>query len=239
MRVLAVIPSRYDSSRFPGKPLIDLAGKTMIQRVYEGVRKSDLISKVIVATDDQRIFDEVNSFKGQVMMTSKKHLNGTGRCAEVCRQLENYDLIINVQGDEPLIQSAQLDTLVHAFDDPTVEIATLAMPNISSDDIANSNRIKVVLDCNRDALYFSRSPIPNTEKTSDKVISRKHIGIYAFRRFALLETQDMKACAPEIAESLEQLRWMYYGKKIRVVETRIETPNIDSPEDVEKVLRLL
>ena len=239
MRVLAVIPSRYESSRFPGKPLIDLAGKSMIQRVYEGVSKSNLISKIVVATDDQRIVDEVISFKGQVMMTSPEHVNGTGRCVEVCQQLENYDLVINVQGDEPLIQPTQLDILIHAFEDPDVEIATLAMPNISSDDIANPNRIKVVLDCNNDALYFSRSPIPNTEKTSESVSSFKHIGIYAFRRNALLETQKMKACSLEISESLEQLRWIYFGKKIRVVETTIETPNIDSPADVEKVLRLM
>lgn len=239
MRVLAVIPARYESTRYPGKPLIDLAGKTMIRRVYEGVEKSNLISKVIVATDDQRIVDEVKSFGGDAAMTGKHHVNGTGRCVELALALDSFDIVINVQGDEPLIRSEQLDALIQSFHDNSVDISTLAIASSSESEFLNENRIKVVMDVNSDALCFSRSPIPNQSKTKNPVIFHKHIGIYAFRREILLETQDMEPCAIERSESLEQLRWMHYGKKIRVVVTNIETPNVDSPEDVEKVLSLL
>ena len=239
MRVLAVIPARYESTRYPGKPLIDLAGKTMIHRVYEGVQKSNLISKVIVATDDQRIVDEVKSFGGEVAMTGAHHANGTGRCLELALALDFFDVVINVQGDEPLIRSEQLDALIHSFQDNSVDISTLAIASSSESDFLNENRIKVVMDVNSDALCFSRSPIPNQSKIKNPIVFHKHIGIYAFRREILLETQDMESCAIERAESLEQLRWMHYGKKIRVVLTNVETPNIDSPEDVDKVLRLL
>ena len=239
MRVLAVIPARYESTRYPGKPLIDLAGKSMIRRVYEGVEKSNLISKVIVATDDPRIVDEVASFGGDVAMTGVHHVNGTGRCVELASSLDSFDVVINVQGDEPLIRSEQLDALIHSFQDDTVDISTLAIASSSEADCFNENRIKVVMDEHGNALYFSRSPIPNQSKTKNTISFYKHIGIYAFRREILLETQNMEPCALELSESLEQLRWMYHGKKIRVVETSMETPNIDSPEDVEKVLRLL
>jgi 3-deoxy-manno-octulosonate cytidylyltransferase (CMP-KDO synthetase) len=239
MQVLAVIPARYESTRYPGKPLIDLAGKTMIRRVYEGVEKSNLISKVIVATDDQRIVDEVKSFGGDAAMTGKHHVNGTGRCVELASALDSFDIVINVQGDEPLIRSEQLDALIHSFQDNSVEISTLAIASSSESDFVNENRIKVAMDAKSNALYFSRSPIPNQSKTKNSVEFYKHIGIYAFRREILLETQNMEPCTIERSESLEQLRWMHYGKRIRVVETNIETPNIDSPEDVEKVLRLL
>ena len=239
MRVLAVIPARYESTRYPGKPLIDLAGKTMIRRVYEGVQKSNLISKVIVATDDQRILDEVESFGGKVAMTGAHHVNGTGRCFELASSLDSFDLVINVQGDEPLIRSEQLDALIQSFQDNSVDISTLAIASSSESDFLNANRIKVVMDTNNDALYFSRSAIPNQSKTKNPVTFYKHIGIYAFRREILLETQNMEPCAIELSESLEQLRWMHFGKKIRIVLTNVETPNIDSPEDVDKVLRLL
>ena len=239
MRVLAVIPARYESTRFPGKPLIDLAGKTMIRRVYEGVEKSNLITKVIVATDDQRIIDEVESFGGEVAMTGAHHINGTGRCVELASSLDSFDVVINVQGDEPLIRSEQLDALINSFQDNAVDISTLAIASSSESDFLNENRIKVVMDTNNDALYFSRSAIPNQSKTKNPVTFYKHIGIYAFRREILLETQNMESCAIEFSESLEQLRWMHFGKKIRIVLTNVETPNIDSPEDVDKVLRLL
>jgi len=239
MRVLAVIPARYESTRYPGKPLIDLAGKTMIRRVYEGVQKSNLISKVIVATDDQRILDEVESFGGDAAMTGAHHVNGTGRCVELASSLDSFDVVINVQGDEPLIRSEQLDALINSFQDNAVDISTLAIASSSESDFLNENRIKVVMDTNNDALYFSRSAIPNQSKTKNPVTFYKHIGIYAFRREILLETQNMEPCAIEFSESLEQLRWMHFGKKIRIVPTNVETPNIDSPEDVDKVLRLL
>ena len=144
-----------------------------------------------------------------------------------------------MQGDEPLIRSEQLEALIQSFHDNSVDISTLAIASSSESDFLNENRIKVAMDANSNALYFSRSPIPNQSKTNNPVVFHKHIGIYAFRREILLETQDMESCAIERSESLEQLRWMHYGKKIRVVVTNIETPNVDSPEDVDKVLSLL
>lgn len=238
MKCIGVIPARYASSRFPGKPLIDLNGKTMIQRVYEGASKSALLSEVIVATDDDRIFAEVERFGGKVVMTSENHRTGTDRCGEVASQLE-ADVIINIQGDEPLIDFRQLDQLLKAFEDESVQIATLGIADVSEEDKANPNRIKLVLNHQNDALYFSRSSIPNEHhsKPEDKENFPffRHIGVYAYRRNTLLELVKLEPTNLEKIESLEQLRWMYYGYSIRVVETDIETPNIDVPEDVEKV----
>jgi len=239
MKVLGVIPSRYESSRFPGKPLIDLAGKTMIQRVYEGVNRSAKIEQLVVATDDQRIFDEVESFSGNVLMTSSNHKTGTERCMEIAENFADFDVLINIQGDEPLVDVVQLEQLIAAFEDPSVQIATLASKNISTQELSNLNRIKLILDSSHDAIYFSRSVIPNDSKREFPFSYMKHIGIYAFRKEALARIAAMTPCDIEKAESLEQLRWMYFGEKIRVVNTSIETPNIDVPEDVEKVLKLL
>lgn len=239
MKVLGVIPSRYESSRFPGKPLIDLAGKTMIQRVYEGVNRSTKIEHVVVATDDQRIFDEVESFSGNVLMTSSNHKTGTERCMEIAENFGDFDVLINIQGDEPLVDVVQLEQLIAAFEDQSVQIATLASNNISTQELSNLNRIKLILDSSHDAMYFSRSVIPNDSKMEFPFSYMKHIGIYAFRKEALTRIASMTPCDIEKAESLEQLRWMYFGEKIRVVNTSIETPNIDVPEDVEKVLKLL
>jgi 3-deoxy-manno-octulosonate cytidylyltransferase (CMP-KDO synthetase) len=242
MKATGIIPARYASSRFPGKPLIDLKGKSMIQRVYENASKAALLDDVIVATDDERIFEHVKGFGGNVVMTGTHHISGTDRCGEVAQGLD-ADIIINIQGDEPLVNPVQLDTLLSAFNNDSVEIATLGSPNISIDDINNPNRIKIVTDAFSNALYFSRSAIPNDYHF--KGVSRefypflKHIGLYAYRRNCLLELVTLSPSKLEQVESLEQLRWMYYGKKIRVVETTIETPNIDVPEDVEKVLQLL
>ena len=162
MRILGIIPARYGSSRFPGKPLLDLKGKTMIQRVVEGASKAALLTDLIVATDDQRIADEVLRFGGKVMMTDSNHPTGTDRCAEVLRNLpESYDVVINIQGDEPLVDARQLDQLLQAFSNPDVQIATLASRKIEMEDILNPNRIKLVVDKHHNALYFSRSPIPN------------------------------------------------------------------------------
>ena len=239
MKVIGIIPSRYESTRFPGKPLIDLAGKTMIQRVYEGVSRSQLIDRVIVATDDQRIFYEVKSFGGDVMMTSAQHQTGTDRCIEIVNEVDQCDIAINIQGDEPLVNADQIDQMLDAFADSSVQIATLASSNITKDEIENFNRIKLVLDQNDNALYFSRSAIPNTSKGGSSDIYMKHIGLYAFRKEALKRIETMMPCGIEQAESLEQLRWMFYGERIKVIKTTIETPNIDVPEDVEKVLSLL
>ena len=242
MRIVGIIPARYESSRFPGKPLIDLKGKTMIQRVYEGAKNSTLLAEVIVATDDQRIFNEVKRFGGNVMMTSLDHKTGTDRCGEIAQQVE-ADVIINIQGDEPLIDIRQIDALSVAFNDPNVEIATLGIKDVSDEDKRNPNRIKIALDHLNNALYFSRSPIPN-EHHSDTMVAKsftfyRHIGVYAYRKTALNKLVMLEPTELEKIESLEQLRWMYYGHKIRVVETTIETPNVDVPEDVENVLALL
>ncbi len=244
MKVLGIIPSRYGSSRFPGKPLIDLMGKSMIQRVYEQAKKCTDFTDVIVATDDQRIFDHVKSFGGLVMMTSTEHASGTERCGEVIEKYEDYDIIINIQGDEPLIRPEQLTDLIRVFGSQDVSIGTIVKPMSNESDIRNPNRIKVVLDKNKNGIYFSRSPIPHIANTThtnwlDKTTFYKHIGIYAWRTKTLQELLKLEATTLEKLESLEQLRWIYNGYTIRTVETNIETPNIDAPEDVEAVLRLL
>ncbi len=244
MRILGIIPARYGSSRFPGKPLIDLKGKTMIQRVVEGASKAALLTDLVVATDDQRIVDEVTRFGGKVMMTDSNHPTGTDRCAEVLRNLsDSYDVVINIQGDEPLVDARQLDQLLQAFSHPDVQIATLASRKIEMEDILNPNRIKLVVDKNHSALYFSRSPIPNFANAKGEPLEiypfLRHIGLYAYRSEVLLQLSALEETQLEKIESLEQLRWLYNGYSIQVVETEIETPNVDTPEDVEKVLSLL
>ncbi len=239
MKVLGIIPCRYGSSRFPGKPLIDLKGKTMIQRVYEGTLKSDLIDKIIVATDDERIYSEVKRFGGDVMMTSVDHENGTQRCAEVSKEFSEYDIVLNIQGDEPLVNFEQLNQLIQVFADDSVEIATLAINTADRHELQNPNRIKVVTDFRKDALYFSRSLIPFERNAAVNFVFQRHIGLYAFRATILHEIVTFPLCSIENIESLEQLKWLYYGKKIRVVETTIETPNIDTPDDLAKVLAYL
>jgi 3-deoxy-manno-octulosonate cytidylyltransferase (CMP-KDO synthetase) len=243
LNIVGIIPARYNSSRFPGKPLIDLKGKTMIQRVYEGVQKSQLLTDVIVATDDQRIYDEVVRFGGKVVMTSTDHPSGTDRCGEVANTINNIDVVINIQGDEPLVDYRQIDQLAQAFLDETVTIATLGNKDISLEDINNTNRIKIVLDHQQNALYFSRSAIPNFANAGENPLENypfmRHIGLYGYRSEILKELIQLTPTALEKTESLEQLRWLYYGYKIKIVETDIETPNIDVPADVAKVLSLL
>jgi len=243
MKIIGVIPARYASSRFPGKPLIDLKGKTMIQRVYEGAVKSQHLEKVIVATDDKRIFDAVKGFGGNVMMTSANHTTGTDRCGEVAQLYPDADVVINIQGDEPLVDFRQLDQLCEVFKDESVQIATLGVNAVSEEDKVNPNRIKIVLDESGNALYFSRSPIPNTANAKQEVKEEfefyRHIGLYAYRTKVLSEIIQLKPTQLEQIESLEQLRWLYYGYKIKVVSTTIETPNIDVPADLEKVLNAL
>ncbi|MEY4289018.1 MAG: 3-deoxy-manno-octulosonate cytidylyltransferase [Bacteroidota bacterium] len=243
MKVLGIIPARYASSRFPGKPLIDLKGKSMIQRVYEGALKSKAMSKVIVATDDQRIVDEVLRFGGNVCLTNENHQSGTDRCAEVARMNPGFDVVINIQGDEPLVDPNQLDQLLSAFEEMDVQLATLGIPTNDEYDLSNPNRIKIILDKGRNALYFSRSCVPNTHHFKGEHLSNypfiRHIGLYAYRSKTLLEISQLPPTELEKMESLEQLRWLYYGYQIKVVETTIETPNIDVPEDVEKVLHFL
>jgi len=243
MKIVGIIPARFASSRFPGKPLIDLKGKTMIQRVYEGAKKSTVLSDVIVATDDQGIYDEVTRFGGKVMMTAEHHPSGTDRCGEIASKLEGVDVVINIQGDEPLVDFRQLDALISAFNDDATQIATLGIKDVTMEDITNSNRIKIVVDANDDAIYFSRSAIPNFANFSGNPLENypfyRHIGLYAYRASVLKELIQLAPTALEKMESLEQLRWLYYGYRIKIVPTEIETPNIDVPEDVEKVLPFL
>lgn len=239
MKIVGIIPARYESTRFPGKPLIDLKGKSMIQRVYEGAKASQLLDEVIVATDDKRIFKHVTEFGGKVQLTGTEHQSGTDRCGEVLLTLQGVDVVINIQGDEPLINYKQLDELATAFKDENVEIATLGIENCSEADLVNPNRIKLVKDVNNDALYFSRSVIPFARKNMDGFKYTRHIGVYAYRATTLSKLVKMESCQLETIESLEQLRWMYNGFKIRVVKTEIETPNIDVPEDVSAVLEMI
>ncbi len=243
MKVIGIIPARYASSRFPGKPLVDLKGKSMIQRVYEGAKRSTLLAEVIVATDDSRIYDEVVRFGGKVKMTSENHPSGTDRCGEVAKTIQDADVVINIQGDEPLVDYRQLDTLIQAFENKNTQIATLGNKAVTMEDIMNPNRIKIVVDDKEEALYFSRSAIPNFANFKEDPLENypfyRHIGLYAYRADVLQELVKLKPTTLEKVESLEQLRWLYYGYKIKIVETNIETPNIDVLEDIEKVLPFL
>ena len=242
MSILGIIPARYASSRFPGKPLIDLAGKTMIQRVYEQSKKAKLLSRVVVATDDQRIADEVKRFGGEFVMTGDQHRSGTDRCAEVLSKMPgDWKAVINIQGDEPFIQPEQIDLLAKLFDDAEVQIGTLVKKLSDPADLDNPNTMKVVLDVKGNGMYFSRSPIPfirSAETKNDWLKTHffyKHIGIYGYRPDVL---QKLTALAPGIleqAESLEQLRWLENGYAIRTAFTELETISIDVPEDVEKL----
>ena len=239
MKVLGVIPARFASSRFPGKPLIDLKGKSMIQRVYEGASMSKRIDKVIVATDDQRIYKHVQDFGGEVEMTDNNHKTGTERCGEILCKYDNYDVLINIQGDEPLVSPVQLNTLIDLFDNKSVNIGTLGIKGMTYAESKDPNRIKIVLNHLNEAIYFSRSVIPFNQKDEDIGEYFRHIGLYAFRTEVLKELVTLSSVAIEKAESLEQLRWLYFGYKINIALTNIETPNIDVPEDVNTVLKLI
>ena len=232
MKVVGIIPARYASSRFPGKPLVDIGGKTMIQRVYEQALKANL-HDVIVATDDVRIETSVKQFGGKVMMTSSAHSNGTERIAEVAEHVD-ADVIINIQGDEPFIQPEQINLLAACFADEAVQIATLAKLQHNADDFAKSSIVKVVFDHYFNALYFSRSAIPFYRNESSHAF-HKHIGIYAFRKAVLLEVVKLSESSLEAAELLEQLRWLQHGYKIKVVPTELESISIDVPEDLERI----
>lgn len=244
MKFLGIIPARYASTRFPGKPLAEMKGKPMIQRVYEGVK--DKLHNVFVATDDSRIEDAVLKFGGQVVLTSNQHKSGTDRCYEAYTKIGNgYDIIINIQGDEPFIQKDQIEILKNCFTEPDVQIATLVKAIDSSadfeSDLFNPNTPKVVFNRNHEALYFSRSIIPyiRGEKHTEwlhKHTFYKHIGLYAYRAEVLKEITRLPASPLELAESLEQLRWLENGYKIKVGITNQETIGIDTPEDLEKAL---
>lgn len=239
MKVLGVIPARYASTRFPAKPLADIGGKSMIQWVYAQASKSTKLSKVVVATDDQRIFDHVQSFGGVVCMTSGDHPSGTDRCFEaLTKQKETFDYLVNIQGDEPFISPKQIDTLAAMLDGNT-ELATLAKRITDQESLQNPNVVKVVRNVHDEALYFSRSPIPFARNTKEEIIYFKHIGMYGYRADILEKVTKLKVSKLEKAESLEQLRWLENGFKIKVAETDQETIGVDTPEDLEKAVAFL
>lgn len=234
MKSLGVIPARFASTRFPGKPLVDIGGKTMIQRVYEQSLLSNL-DKVVVATDDERIAAEVCRFGGECIMTSSTHQSGTDRCAEVAKNLSDYDIIINIQGDEPFIDPLQINLICECFEDEKVQLATLIKAIHSDEELLNSNIPKVVIGHQQQAIYFSRYPIPYLRTTTNTHQFYKHIGIYGYKKAILLEITQLKPSALELAESLEQLRWIENGYQIQTKLTTIETIAIDSPSDLLKI----
>lgn len=238
MKVLAVIPSRYASTRFPGKPLVDLNGKTMIRLVYEQVQKAEEIDELWVATDDERIFEEVESFDGNVLYTSESCRNGTERCFEALSELGDFDVLLNVQGDEPFIHPEDLDRLIREFDNPRVDIATLMKRIDSYADYQNPNRVKLVCVDSGEAKYFSRSPIPYAKEGLPKDCF-KHIGVYAFRTRILADLIELHEHEIERTESLEQLRWLMAGYQIFPLETDYDPVGIDHPDDLAKVRELL
>ncbi len=232
MRVLCVIPARYASTRLPGKPLRDIAGKPMICRVYERAVQAEKIEKALVATDDQRIFDAVKSHGGNAMMTSKDHPTGTDRLAEVAAAYEDMDVIINVQGDEPLIEPALIDELAGLFEDaPELMMATVMTELKDEEEARNPNNVKVITDKKGYALYFSRSLIPYP-RNSGKAPVFKHIGIYAYRREFLLRYAKLSPTPLEQAESLEQLRALENGYRIKVLKTDCRFVGVDTEEDL-------
>ena len=247
MKFLGVIPARYASTRFPGKPLALINGKPMIERVYTRAMKATCLETVIVATDDERILRAVIAFGGKCMMTLPDHTNGTERCAEIASRMKTEghpaDVIINIQGDEPYIHPEQIDQLSTCFADASTEIATLVRRIQKLEDIQDPNIIKVVFDQHLYALYFSRSPIPcsrNAEMKTwmEKTAYFKHIGMYAYRSSVLEELVKMEVSSLEKAESLEQLRWMENGKKIRLAITEEDSYSVDIPDDLRKFINM-
>ena len=246
MRVTAVIPARYASTRFPGKPLADLGGKPMIQWVYEGAQRCPLIDRVLVATDDQRIAAAVTAFGGTAVMTRTDHPTGTDRLAEVTSELDS-ELIVNVQGDEPLIDPAMIETAVQPLlDNPVLAMGTLKTPLTSLEEFRNPNVVKVVTDQQGLALYFSRAPIPYPRDFVNELDTRwgelataKHVGLYVYRRDFLLRFPTLAPTPLEQQEKLEQLRALEHGYRIHVATTPLGVQGVDTPEDLERVRQLL
>jgi len=243
MAKLGIIPARYASTRFPGKPLIDINGKSMIQRVYEQACSSASLDKVVIATDDDRIIAEIKRFGGEYAKTRPDHQSGTDRCAEVAENFRGFDVIINIQGDEPYIDPLQIDLLSSCFQNPKVELATLVKKISSEEELFNQNIPKVVLNSNQEAIYFSRQTIPfiRTAAPQDWLKTfqfYKHIGIYGYTTETLLKITKLKPSSLEVAESLEQLRWLENGYKIQTKVTDLETIAVDTPEDLDKIIRI-
>ena len=243
MKFIGIIPARYASTRFPGKPLAVLGGKTVIQRVYE--QASSVLEEAYVATDDERIFDAVEAFGGRAVMTRADHKSGTDRIEEAAQKIgTDADVIINIQGDEPFIQKSQIETLMQLFEVPETQIGTLGKRFETIDAALNPNSPKIVTDLQGFALYFSRSIIPFVRGQEqavwlEKYPFLKHLGLYAYRREVLREVTKLPQSPLEIAESLEQLRWLENGYRIRVGLTDVETVGIDTPEDLQRAEEFL
>lgn len=246
MKFVIIIPARYQSTRFPGKPLAVLGGKPVIQRVYEQAKS--VLPDVWVATDDDRIFQAVEAFGGNAVMTRADHKSGTDRIQEAADKIGgDFDVIINIQGDEPFIQASQIETLMHLFDDPQTQIGTLGKPfDVSNgmENVDNPNSPKIVTDLRGFALYFSRSVIPYVrgkehDTWHENFPYLKHLGVYAYKKEVLKEVTSLPQSSLEVAESLEQLRWLENGYRIRVGKTDVETVGIDTPEDLQKAEEFL
>ncbi|CAH2031206.1 3-deoxy-manno-octulosonate cytidylyltransferase [Trichlorobacter ammonificans] len=249
MTIIAIIPARYGSTRFPGKALADLAGKPIIQHVYERARAASLVSRVIVATDDRRIADVIRQVGGEAVMTSSSHETGTDRLAEVARGLD-AEIVVNVQGDEPLIEPAMIDQAIEPFlSSPGLQMGTLKSRIRQLHDFLSPNVVKVVTDAEGYALYFSRSPLPffrdkwhdlkNEAFEAGRLLCYKHVGLYVYRRDFLLRFAAMPQTFLEVSEKLEQLRALENGVRIKVVETEFESLGVDTPEDLAKARELI
>ena len=241
--IAGIIPARYASTRFPGKSLLDIRGKSMIRRVYEEAGKSKSLDTLVVATDDERILNHVHSFGGKAVMTAAGHPSGTDRCLDALQQLEgDYQYVINIQGDEPFINPDQVDELAAILKDGTVELATQMIPVSSHEELFDRGEVKIVLNDRMEALYFSRMAIPFIKGVPEsewhlQYQFYRHVGMYAYRRDILEQITKLPVSSLEQAESLEQLRWLEHGYKIKCAITRFESHCIDTPEDVEKVMR--
>ncbi|MCD4735016.1 MAG: 3-deoxy-manno-octulosonate cytidylyltransferase [Bacteroidales bacterium] len=242
MRVIGIIPARYQSSRFPGKPLVDIKGKSMIRRVYEQVSSCNNVTEVLVATDDKRIVDHVQDFGGKVVMTSSDHQTGTERCAEAFQLFnKEFEIVVNIQGDEPFIDPEQINSVISCFKTESVQIATLVKRITDREELSDPNLVRVVLGDQNNILYFSRQIIPYfrddpIEKWLVNYTYYRHVGLYAFRPGVLTEIVKLPMAPPEKAESLEQLRWLYYGYKMKAAITDIESHSVDTPEDLLKII---
>ena len=238
MKFIGLIPARYGSSRFPGKPLALLAGKPVIQHVYEQANK--VLDAVFVATDDERIYNKVLAFGGKAVMTSTEHHSGTDRIEEAFEKIGgDFDVVVNIQGDEPFIAQSQIETLCHCFDDDHTQIATLGKPFTDIEAVENPNAPKIVVDNRGYAMYFSRSIIPfirgvDKQNWLESYPFLKHLGIYAYRKDVLREITKLPQSSLELAESLEQLRWLQNGYRVKVGITNVETVGIDTPEDLQR-----
>ena len=246
MKILGIIPARYSSTRFPGKPLVIINDKPMIEHVWNGVKSTGLLDRVVVATEDKRIMDAVAKFGGEAVMTGKQHKSGTDRCGEAIQKIGedigDYDVIINIQGDEPKVAAEHIKLVVKAFENPDAQIVTLKKKITTLAELNSTNTVKVVCDPKGNALYFSRQSIPYMRGIAQEMWLRKrtisyykHIGIYAFRREILEQVVQLPQTPLEKAESLEQLRWMENGYRITVLETTKESVAIDIPEDLQKL----